>query len=128
MTLETLAPTDDIDEDAVDDDVIAALTADDYRFLVWGGDWCGDCQRQLPAFGTALAAAGVGADRIESFPVTKGENGKEGPKVAAYDITRIPTVVVETPDGEEVARFVEEEPVSIATFLAAQLTEPEAST
>jgi len=104
MTLETLDP--DADADAVDADefdpaVLDALAADDYRFKVWGGDWCIDCQRQLPAFGAALAAAGVPDDRIEAFPVTKGPNGKEGEGVDEYEIELIPTVVVETAAGEE---------------------------
>jgi thiol-disulfide isomerase/thioredoxin len=127
MTLETLTPAADVDADDFDESVIAALAADDYRFKVWGGDWCGDCQRQLPEFGAALAAAGVPDDRIEAFAVTKGPDGKEGPQVEAYGIDLIPTVVVETPDGEEVARFVEEESVSIAEYLAQRLADIEAS-
>ncbi|MUW15278.1 thioredoxin [Halorubrum sp. CBA1125] len=126
MTLETLQPGPDVDVD-IDETVRDALAAGDYRFKVWGGDWCGDCQRQLPAFGAALAAAGVPDDRIESYPVTKGPDGKEGPRVEAYGIERIPTVVVETPDGEEVARFVEEAEVSIAEALARQLADLDAT-
>jgi len=129
MTLETLAP----DEagaaggDALDDEVLAALGADDYRFKVWGGDWCGDCRRQLPAFAAALDAAGVPDDQIEDFPVTKGPNGKEGDGVEEYGIELIPTVVVENGEGEELARFVEAADVSIAEFLARELSEAEAS-
>ncbi|TKX80035.1 thioredoxin family protein [Halorubrum sp. SD626R] len=126
MTLETLAP-DGADGDAVDDEVLAALGAGDYRYKVWGGDWCGDCQRQLPAFAAALDAAGVPGDRIEDFPVTKGPNGKEGEGVDEYGIELIPTVVVEGADGEELARFVEEADASIAEFLARELAEVGAS-
>jgi thiol-disulfide isomerase/thioredoxin len=126
MTLETLAP-DDAAADSLDDDVLAALGGDGYRFKVWGGDWCGDCRRQLPAFAAALDAAGVPDDRIEDFPVTKGPDGKEGEGVDEYGIELIPTVVVENEAGEEVARFVEEEDVSIAEYLARELAEAEAS-
>jgi len=126
MTLETLAP-DGADADSLDGDVLAALGADGYRFKVWGGDWCGDCRRQLPAFAAALDAAGVSDDRIEDFPVTKGPAGKEGEGVDEYGIELIPTVVVEDGDGEEVARFVEDADVSIAEFLARELAETEAS-
>ena len=126
MTLETLAPEPDVDA-AVDETVLDALAAGDYRFKVWGGDWCIDCQRQLPAFGAALAAAGVPDSRIEDFAVTKGPDGKEGPQVDAYGIDLIPTVVVETADGEEVARFVEEADVSIAAYLARELGDVEAT-
>jgi len=120
MTLETLDP-DASDVAEFDPAVLDALSAADYRFKVWGGDWCIDCQRQLPAFGAALAAAGVPDDRIEDFPVTKGPNGKEGEGVEEYGIELIPTVVVETAEGEEVARFVEEADGSIAEFLAREL-------
>ena len=126
MTLETLAPN-GADGDALDDEVLNALGAGDYRFNVWGGDWCGDCQRQLPAFAAALDAAGVPDDRIEDFPVTKGPDGKEGEGVDEYGIELIPTVVVENGDGEEIARFVEEADVSIAEFLARELGEAEAN-
>jgi len=121
MTLETLTPDPSFDPETLDPAVLDALDGD-YRFKVWGGDWCIDCKRQLPAFGAALAAAGVPGDRIEAFPVTKGPSGKEGPGVEAYDIELIPTVVVETVDGEEVARFVEEAETSIAEELAAELS------
>jgi hypothetical protein len=126
MTLETLAP-DDAAADSLDDDALDALGADGYRFKVWGGDWCGDCQRQLPGFAAALDAAGVPDDRIEDFPVTKGPDGKEGEGVDEYGIDLIPTVVVESADGEELARFVESADVSIAEFLARALAEAEAS-
>ena len=127
MTLDTLDPDSSSDPATVDQAVLDAL-AGDYRFIVWGGDWCVDCQRQLPAFGAALAAAGVPDDRIEPLAVTKGPDGKEGPRVEEYDIDRIPTVVVETPDGEEVARFVEDADVSIAEALARDLADLEPAT
>ena len=127
MTLETLAPASDLGADDFDEAVLEALAADDYVFKVWGGDWCGDCQRQLPEFGAALAAAGVPDDRIEAYPVTKGPNGKEGELVDEYGIELIPTVVVESPDGEELARFVEDEDVSIAEYLADRLADVEAT-
>ena len=126
MTLETLAPESDGNTE-FDDAILDALGAGDYRFKVWGGDWCIDCQRQLPAFGAALAAAGVSEDRIEDFAVTNTPNGKEGPQVEAYGIELIPTVVVETAGGEEIARFVEEAEGSIAEYLANQLTDVEVS-
>ena len=126
MTLETLDP-DAADADEFDPAVLDALSAADYRFKVWGGDWCIDCQRQLPAFGAALAAAGVPDGRTEDFPVTKGPNGKEGDGVEEYGIELIPTVVVETAEGQEVARFVEEADGSIAEFLAERLADAEAS-
>ncbi|WP_281193544.1 thioredoxin [Halorubrum sp. F4] len=126
MTLETLSPDPSFDPDSIDQAVLDAL-AGDYRYKVWGGDWCGDCQRQLPAFGAALAAAEVPDDRIESFPVTKGPDGKEGPGVEEYGIELIPTIVVEDADGDELARFVEDADVSIAEALARDLADIEAT-
>ncbi len=108
-------------------DAVEALGGDGLVFKVWGGDWCKDCRGQLPDFAAALDAAGVPDERIEHYPVEKAEDGsKVGPGVEAYGVEYIPTVVVER-DGEELARFVEEEPVSIAEYLADRLEEAEAS-
>jgi thiol-disulfide isomerase/thioredoxin len=95
--------------------------ADDVVVKVWGGDWCPDCRGQLPDFAAALAAAGVPDEAIEHYPVEKAEDGsKVGPRVEEYGIEYIPTVVVER-DGEELARFVENEDDPIAVWLAGQL-------
>ena len=121
MQLETMQPADDWDNSG-DEQAIEALSADGLVFHVWGGDWCGDCQRQLPAFAAALDVAGVADENVNHYPVEKkGDGSKSGPKVDEYGIELIPTVVVER-DGEEVARFVEEESTPIATYLANQLT------
>ncbi|KAB1196148.1 MULTISPECIES: thioredoxin family protein [Haloferax] len=119
-TLETMQPNPAWDA-ASYEDAVATLGADDYTFKVWGGDWCGDCRSQLPDFAAALDAAGVSAENIEHYPVEKADDGsKVGPLFDEYDVELIPTVVVEK-DGEELARFVEEEAVPIAVFLADQL-------
>jgi thiol-disulfide isomerase/thioredoxin len=122
MPLETMEPNPVWTEEAYADsvDVLAALR-DELTYKVWGGDWCKDCRAQLPDFGAALEAAGVPDNRIEHYAVEKEDDGsKTGPKVDEYDIELIPTVVVER-NGEEVARFVEEEPVPIAVSLAREL-------
>jgi thioredoxin-like negative regulator of GroEL len=105
------------------EETVEALSEEGLVFKIWGADWCGDCRKQLPDFAAALDAAGVPGERIEQFPV---DRDKEGPGVEAYGVEFIPTVVVER-DGAEVARFVEAEPVSIAVFLADQLTSADAS-
>jgi len=120
MTLESMEPGDWNG----DDDVLAALGPEDLTYLLWGADWCGDCREQLPAFAAALDAAGVPADRIEQYPV---DDDKQGEGVDDYGIEFIPTVVVER-DGEEVARFVEEEPEGIAAYLAARIAAADAET
>jgi len=120
--LATMEPDPAFDAEAYDDTVSAfAALADDLTVRVWGGDWCGDCRSQLPGFGAAMDAAGV--EDVRHYPVEKEEDGsKTGPKVEAYGIELIPTIVLEL-DGEEIARFVEEEPVPPAPYLAGKLRE-----
>ncbi|WP_336025459.1 thioredoxin family protein [Halobellus salinisoli] len=119
-TLETMQPNPAWDADS-HVDAVEALSEDGLVFRVWGGDWCGDCRGQLPDFGAALAAAEVPAERIHHYPVEKEDDGsKTGPLVEENDIELIPTVVVER-DGEEVARYVEDEGVPIAVYLAERL-------
>ena len=102
-------------------DAVEALSEDGLVFRIWGGDWCSDCRTQLPDFGAALDAAEVPEENVHHYPVEKEEDGsKTGPLVEEYDIELIPTVVVER-EGDEVARFVEEEPVSVAVYLADEL-------
>jgi thiol-disulfide isomerase/thioredoxin len=116
MSMETMRPTAEWDGDA---DVREALGREGLRYKVWGADWCGDCRTQLPAFAAALDAAGVPAERIETFPV---DDDKRGEGVDEYGIEFIPTVVVER-DGEEVARFVESADDPIAETIAARITD-----
>ncbi len=122
MELETMRPNPVWDADSYEDAVsVFEPLADDIVVKVWGGDWCKDCRSQLPDFGAALDAAGV--EHVEHYPVEKADDGsKTGPNVEEYDIELIPTVVVEDRDtGEELARFVENEPLPIFVYLAEQL-------
>jgi len=126
MSLETMEPTPTWDEDAHEDtvDVFAELAEDEsVTITVWGGDWCKDCRAELPDFGAALDAAGFPADRVEEIPVDKDKNG---PLTDEYGVELIATIVVER-DGEEIARFEEEEQVPAAVYLADQLRESELS-
>jgi thiol-disulfide isomerase/thioredoxin len=124
MTLETMEPNPVWVEDAYADSVaVLEHYGPDLVFRVWGGDWCKDCRAQLPDFGAALEAAGVPPEHVVHHEL---DQEKRGPGVEEYGIEYIPTVVVERAsgtgtdggDGEEVARFVEEEPVPIAVYLA----------
>ncbi len=120
MQLETMEPNPVWVEDAYGETVdTLAACGDGLVFKVWGGDWCKDCRAQLPDFGAALDAAGIPESNIEHYPV---DEDKQGPGVEEYGIEFIPTVVV-VRDGEEVARFVEEESVPIAVYLADRLEE-----
>lgn len=119
MALETMEPNPVWTEDAHEETVETLREFDDetVTYTIWGADWCKDCRSQLPDFGAALDAAGIEADRIEHVAV---DRDKQGPGVEEYGIEFIPTVVVER-GGEEVVRFVEEEDVPIAVYLAEQL-------
>ena len=118
MPLETMEPNPVWVEDAYAETVdVFEAYGQDLVFRVWGGDWCKDCRGQLPDFGAALAAAEVPEDNIVHYEL---DQDKQGPGVDEYDIELIPTVVVEH-DGEEIARFVEEEAVPIAVYLADEI-------
>ncbi|MFB6114622.1 MAG: TlpA family protein disulfide reductase [Halodesulfurarchaeum sp.] len=86
---------------------------------IWGADWCPDSRRELPDVAAVLEAADVPDGRISTYEV---DRDKRGPAVDAYDVNRIPTVVVER-DGRELARFEEEEAVPAPQYLASQLPE-----
>ena len=118
MALETLEPNPVWSAEAHPDtvDTLEAYRVD-LVYKIWGGDWCKDCRAQLPDFGAALDAAAVPEENIEHYAV---DQDKQGPGVEEYGIEYIPTVVVEQ-DGEEVVRFVEEEPVPIAVYLAERI-------
>lgn len=122
MSLETMEPNPVWTAGAYDDTVeTISAYADDLVFKIWGGDWCKDCRAQLPDFGAALDAAGVPGEHIHHYPVEKEDDGsKVGPGVETYDVEYIPTVVVERA-GTEITRFVEEESVPIAVYLADEI-------
>ncbi|MEF8790506.1 MAG: thioredoxin [Haloarculaceae archaeon] len=125
--LETMRPNPVFTADAYEAELAVLRDhADSVVFRVWGGDWCPDCRRQLPDFGAALEAAGVPEERVVHYPVEKAEDGsKVGPGVEEYGIELIPTVVVESDEGEELARFVEEADRPIAVSLADALSDAE---
>jgi len=120
--LETMEPNPVWVRDAYADTVdVLSMHAGELVYHIWGGDWCKDCRAQLPDFGAALEAADIPEENVHHYPTEKEDDGsKTGPGVEAYDIEYIPTVVVEK-DGEEIARFVEEEPVPIAVYLADEI-------
>lgn len=98
----------------------------EFTFKVWCDDGCKDCRAQMPDFGAAIKAAGIPDRRVEAYPVERLPEGKKrGPRVEEYGIERIPTIVVER-HGTEIARFVEDEPVPAAVFLAEQVRKHEA--
>ncbi|WP_135825752.1 thioredoxin family protein [Halorussus ruber] len=86
-------------------------------YEIWGADWCKDCRSALPDFFAALEAAGVPDDDVGIHEV---DRNKDGEGVEEYDVTLIPTIVVEQ-DGEEIARFEESEDTPAAQYLADRL-------
>lgn len=122
MTLETMTPDPVWDAEANAETVAALADHDDLRYLVWAGDWCPDCRQRLPEFAAALEAAGVPGNRVEQFPVEKEDGRKVGPGVEEYGIELIPTVIVER-GGEELFRYVEDEGLPVATWIARVLAE-----
>jgi thiol-disulfide isomerase/thioredoxin len=124
MPLETMEPNPVWVEDAYADTVdVFAEYGPDLVVRIWGGDWCKDCRGQLPDFGAALAAAEVPEENIHHYEL---DQDKQGPGVDEYGIEYIPTVVVEhapgdAEEGEEIARFIEEESVPIAVYLADEI-------
>ena len=119
--LETMRPNPTWDPSAYEETVeTLEATSDEVRYLVWGGDWCKDCRAMLPDFAAALAAADVPPDRVETIAV---DTEKTGPKVSAYDIEYIPTIVVEDDEGTELVRFVESEDRPPAVWLTERLAE-----
>ena len=89
----------------------------DVTYHVWGADWCGDCRAVLPDFSAALNAAAIPHRAVEVHEV---DREKDGELVAEYDVTHIPTIVVEQGD-EELARFEESEPLPAAEHVAREL-------
>ncbi|WP_255167030.1 TlpA family protein disulfide reductase [Natrononativus amylolyticus] len=119
MSLETMRPNPTWDAPSYEDTVdTLAAHRDELRYAIWGGDWCTDCRSLLPDFGAALEAAEIPDDRIEEIPV---DQDKQGPKVEEYDVEYIPTIVVEDDEGNEVARFVESEPLPPAIYLGEEI-------
>lgn len=97
------------------DAIEAGVSEVTYR--VWCADWCGDCRAELPDFFAALEAAGVPDQDVHVHEV---DREKEGEGTDEYGVTHIPTIVVEE-DGEEVARFEEDEDVPAAEYVAREL-------
>ena len=118
MALDTMEPNPVWVADAYADSVdVLTAYGDDLVFRVFGGDWCKDCRAQLPDFGAALEAAEVPPENVHHYEL---DQDKQGPGVEEFGVELIPTVIVEY-EGEEIARFVEDEPVPIAVYLTDEI-------
>jgi len=115
--LSTMQPDPAWDEASHEADV-ATLGREGLTYRVWGGDWCPDCRNQLPQLAAALDAAAVPDERIHTYAVEREDGEKVGEGLEAYGVSLIPTVIVEGEDGDEIARYVEQEDRPIAAYLA----------
>jgi len=117
--LRTLQPTPTWDADAHEStvDEFAALADEGATITLWCRDNCPDCRRELPDLAAALDAAEFPDDRLRAVRV---DDDNDGELTEAYGIELIPTVVVER-DGEERARFVEQEALPAADYLSEAL-------
>jgi len=107
--LETLRPAADFDA-AAHEETVTALSASGLQFRIWTADWCPDCRQQTPAFAAALAAADVDPDAVTVYPVERGDDGKVGPRMAAFDVDLIPTVIVATGQNSPGSRSLARSP------------------
>ncbi|WP_276301261.1 thioredoxin family protein [Halorussus lipolyticus] len=116
--METAQPNPTWDAEA-HSEVVDALEAGvgEVSYRVWGADWCKDCRSTLPDFFAALESAGVSDDDVAVHEV---DQNKDGEGVEEYDVTLIPTIVVEH-EGEEIARFEESEDYPPAQYVADRL-------
>jgi thioredoxin 1 len=118
MTLRTMQPDPTWDPTAHAETVTAfEAIAERVTVHIWGGDWCGDCRRELPKVAAALRAAEIPTDAINQHEV---DQDTQGDLVGVYNVTKIPTIVLEI-DGETVARFEEHADRPAPEFLAAAL-------
>jgi len=126
MSLETMRPNPTWDaasyEEAVE--TLAAYN-DDVVYKIWGGDWCKDCRALLPDFGAALEAAAVPDERIEESSL---DQDKQGPASTSTISSTFRRSWSRNDEGEEITRFVEEEDVPPAVWLAEEIeTAPESA-
>ncbi|MBS1495335.1 MAG: thioredoxin family protein [Bacteroidetes bacterium] len=87
--------------------VVNALAGakDAYRFVIFGGTWCGDTQFILPKFFKLQEMAGFSDSNISFFAVNRAKQ-TIGNITAAFNITNVPTIIV-MKNGLEVGRVVE---------------------
>lgn len=120
MTLALMEPTPTWDAEAHRNTVAAfeSLADDETASIsLWCRDNCPDCRRELPDFAAAVEAAEFPEERLHVHAV---DDDNDGERTDEYGVERIPTIVVER-DGEELARFIEEEALPAALYLAHEL-------
>ena len=75
------------------------------NFIIFGGTWCSDTRRDLPAFLSILHQLKVGSNRYDIWMLDlKKESNYINPKL--YDIQYVPTILI-FKDGKEIGRIIE---------------------
>jgi thiol-disulfide isomerase/thioredoxin len=88
-----------------------------YRIIIFGGTWCPDTQRQLPAFYKVIDEAGFPRQNTALYLVDHSKHSPERQE-ENYQIKSIPVFIL-MKDGNEKGRIVESPKVSLEKDLAA---------
>lgn len=89
---------------------------DNYSFVVFAGEWCGDTRNLLPKFYKTADLAGIPRDKITLYFLNRRKKSPE--KIERnYNIDAIPAFVL-IKDGKEAGRIVEEADGSIEKELS----------
>jgi thiol-disulfide isomerase/thioredoxin len=78
---------------------------DSLQFLVFGGTWCSDTQRELPRFIKICDTMGVQSERMQLFMLDEQKKSAYI-HVKVWQITAVPTFIV-LRNGREIGRIVE---------------------
>ena len=78
---------------------------DSLQFLVFGGTWCSDTQRELPRFIKICDYMGLGSNRMQLLMLDEQKQSVYF-NVKVWQITAVPTIIVMR-NGREIGRIVE---------------------
>jgi len=90
--------------------------ADRFSVVVFSAEWCPDCARNVPVLGLIAEATGL---EVRVFGGLKRDTINPGelwrippspPEVRAFDVVKIPLIVVLNSRGEKVGEIVENPP------------------
>ncbi len=87
--------------------------ANKFVVVAIGASWCKDCALHMPVLGMIAKATGLRVEvlgGVKTDPLNPSQRWAvppSPPEVITLDISRIPTMLVYTLDGKEVARIIE---------------------
>ncbi len=99
------------------DSVISLLKKESSQlsFLIFAGSWCGDTQKELPAFYKVADAMGVNNEQIQLVMVDRKKQ-TVFMKTSVLGIKPVPCIIVYK-NGKEIGRFLELSKVSMEVDL-----------